>query len=70
MKSYDEFPGLSEDEIAKIVQQSADALGLEQAPDGETQIPFAQFPSLVGVYSALYAEQLLRKYHEWLVEQL
>ena len=70
MKSYDEFPGISDDEIEELLNRAANAIDLDMSNNDQTAIPVSKLPYLIGIFSSMYSDNLLRKYHEWLSEQL
>lgn len=63
-KSFDDFDGLTEDEILEIQRNVAAKLGLEK--DGDvTSIPLAELPMYLVVLNQALNTRTLRKYHEW-----
>lgn len=64
-KDFNDFDGLTEDEIVEIQSKVAEELGLDR--EGETTaIPLTSAPLYFAILNQAMTMGTLRKYHEWL----
>lgn len=65
MKDFDEFPGLTEDELMQMLDGIWDDQGIEHE-GGIASIPLQELPKVLAALSYRMTLASLRKYHEWL----
>ena len=65
MKDFDEFPGLTEDELVQMLEGIWEDQGIENE-DGVAAIPLQDMPKVLAALSYRMTLASLRKYHEWL----
>lgn len=63
-KNFNDFGGLTEDEIVEVLDYVANKLGLERSEE-TTTIPQNLFPAYSVVLNQAMTMKTLRKYHEW-----
>lgn len=63
-KDFDDFDGLTEDEMVEIQSKLAEQMGLDQDGD-HTSIPITAAPLYYAVLNQAMTMKTLRKYHEW-----
>ncbi len=64
-KNFDDFAGLTEDEIVEIQSSVSEILGLD-SDENVTTVPLASLPTFLAALNQRMTMQTLRKYHEWL----
>lgn len=63
-KNFDDFPGVSEDEVEGLFVKVANGLGIDV--DGEEmRIPVERAAVFAAAYSNAFTMRALRRYHEW-----
>lgn len=66
-KNFDDFEGLSNEEIAELAKDLAKEMGVDW--DGDpTILPYWFLPKFLIQLNSLVTDETLRKYHEWICE--
>lgn len=63
-KNFEDFPGVSEDEIGRLFVEVANGLGID-ADGEEMRIPVERAAVFAAAYSNAFTMRALRRYHEW-----
>ena len=65
MKDFEEFPGLTQEDIEKIQERVEQKLKQSSEEDGE-EINIVTYTTL---YNQVFTYELLRKYHQWIYSE-